>query len=189
MTDLEELANNEQIKELILKTKPTPATNLGLTKIEAYVSFGRYDFYFKNENQEENCINLHPYTSDLYIVLEFLWALTDIKQPICTFIEDEGRHGIFYAESFNDNQIRFVVADDYELYIKFCQTKEHYSFADAHICLDIIINKNRSIKQFYKKLWNEIKDWKSVKFLPHGNKIYKNSEDLIEKLNKYINIR
>lgn len=121
--------------------------------------------------------------------MEFLWALTNLKNPICSFIEDEGRHGVFYAKPINDSQIHFVVADDYELYLKFCQAGEHYCLADAHICIDIIINKNYLIKQFYKKLWNEIKDWKKVKFLPYGNKIYKNSEDLIEKLNKYTNIK
>lgn len=51
MTDLEGLANNNEIKKLIFKTNPIPLNNLGLTKIEADVSFGSYVFYFKNEKQ------------------------------------------------------------------------------------------------------------------------------------------
>ena len=188
MNELEKLANDDEIKGLLAKTKPAPVASLGLIKIEADLSFGSYYFYFKNEEQVENCIFLTPYVSDIYFVLDFLWKLKDTKMPICTLIEDEGQNGIFYAEPINDKQVHFIVADDYELYKRFCKYDERYSFADAHICLDIIMNKERLIKQFYSKLWKEIKDWKSTQYVPWGNKIDKRCEELIYKLNAYLNI-
>ena len=180
------LANDAEIKELISKTNPVFDNNIGLTKIEAELDAGSYYFYFKNQNQEENMIRLTAYNDDIYFVLEFLLRLTNIQAPICTLVRDEGEHGIFYAVPINENQIRFVVADDYELYKRFCQYDEHYSFADAHICLDIIINKNRLIKQFYNAIWEETKNYKNIKWSPIWHGIEKRHIELFEKIKKYL---
>ena len=84
----------------------------------------------------ESCIYLTTYCSDIYCILEFLWETIRITKPICTIIEDEGQNGIFYARPFDNNNIHFFVADDYELYNKFCQDIiDDYSFEDAHICI------------------------------------------------------
>ena len=53
---------------------------------------------------------------------------------------------------------------------------------------NVIIDKDVFVEQFYNKLWNEIKDWKSVKVEPWAEKINKHSEKLIKKLNDYIGI-
>lgn len=186
VNELIKLANDTEIKELISKTNPVFDNNIGLTKIEAELDAGSYYFYFKNQNQEENMIRLTAYNDDIYFVLEFLLRLTNIKAPICTLVRDEGEHGIFYAVPINENQIRFVVADDYELYKRFCQYNEHYSFADAHICLDIIINKNRLIKQFYNAIWEETKNYKNIKWSPIWHGIEKRHIELFEKIKKYL---
>lgn len=186
MDELSKLANDTEIKELISKTNPVFGSNLGLTKIEAELDAGSYDFYFINQNQEENMIRLTAYNDDIYFVLDFVWNLTNIQVPKCLFVRDEGEHGIFYAEPVNENQIHFVVADDYELYKRFCRYDEHYSFADAHICLDIIINKNRLIKQFYNAIWKETEDYKNIKWSPIWQGIQKRHLDLFDKIKKYI---
>ncbi|MBQ8460018.1 hypothetical protein IJ541_07945 [bacterium] len=185
MQELEKLANNTEIKRLIFRTTPIPYNNFGL-RVEAYLSAGSYDFYFKNENNEENIIYLTSYVSDIFVVLKFLWTLAETKNPICTLIEGEGRNGIFYAKPISNNQVHFVVADDYELYKNFCKNNEHYSFEDAHICLDIVANKHRLIKRFYNAIWEETKNYKEIKYSPIWHGIEKRHIDLFEKLKKYI---
>lgn len=185
MNYLSKLALNNEIQELVAKSKPIPVKELPLTKIDCDLSIGNFDFYFKNQNNIENCINLTFYACHLDVVLDFLAALITIASPICTFIMDEGMHGIFYAELMDNNMVRFLVADDYELYLKFCQDRISYSFADCHIILDILIDKDELVKQFYKKLWEKIKDYKTIVYEPYGNRIDKESEKLIKLLNKY----
>lgn len=185
MSYFSNLALDNEIQKLVTKSKPIPVKELPLTKIECDLSVGNFDFYFKNQNDVENCINLTFYACHLDVVLYFLAALITIESPICTFIEDEGMNGIFYAELIDDNTVRFLVADDYELYLKFCQDKISYSFADCHIILDILIDKDELVKQFYKKLWEKIKDYKTIIYKTYGNRIDKESEKLIKLLNKY----
>lgn len=185
MNYLSKLALNNEIQELVTKSKPIPGKELPLAKIECDLSVGNFDFYFKNQNNVEKCINLTFYACHINVVLDFLTALTAIKTPICNFIEDEGMHGIFYAELMDNNMVRFLVADDYELYLKFCQNKVPYSFANCNIILDILIDKDELVKQFYKKLWEKIKDYKTIVYEPYGNRIDKESKKLIEQLNKY----
>ena len=157
LVDFENSVYKDEIQGLLEKTKPVLVKDLRLTKIEADISCAAYNFYFENQYQEESCIYLTTYCSDICCVLEFLWETIHITKPICAIIEDEGQNGIFYARPLDNNQIHFFVADDYELYNKFCQEIiADYSFEDAHICIDVIIDKDVFVKQFYNKLWNEI---------------------------------
>ena len=184
--NFKEIADYYEIKKLIDRTKPIYSKNLEL-KVNADLEVGFYNFYFKNQNNEESCIRLTTYTDDICFVLKFLCNLIEIKKPICNCIEDEGESGIFYAIPINDNQVHFLVADDYELYKKFCKDKEHYSFRDAHICLDIIIDKKQLIKQFYDKIWEQTKNYTVVKadnILWYG--IKKEHLELFDKLKKYL---
>ena len=158
----EEIANYNGIKGLIDRTNPICSSNFEL-KVDADLQIGFYKFYFKNKNNEESCIRLTTYVYDISEILEFLCDLIKIKCPICTLIRDEGEHGIFYARPINNNHIHFVVADDYELYKNFHENNVHYSFKDAHICLDIIIDKNKLIKLFYDKIWEQTKSYKKIK--------------------------
>ena len=189
LVNLEKFVYKDEIQGLLERTKPVLVKDLRLTKIGADISCAAYNFYFENQYQEESCIYLTTYCSDICCVLEFLWETIHITKPICAIIEDEGQNGIFYARPLDNNQIHFFVADDYELYNKFCkEIIADYSFEDAHICIDVNIDKDVFVKQFYNKLWNEIKDWKSVKVEPWAEKINKHSEKLIKNLNDYIGI-
>ena len=186
MSYFEEDANDDEIKKLIDRTNPVYSENLEL-KVEADLEFGSYNFYFKNKNNEENCIRLTSYVDDISIVLKFLCNLIETKNPICNFVNDEGETGIFYAKPINDNQVHFAVADDYELYENFCKNDVHYSYADAHICLDIIIDKKQLLKQFYDKIWEQTKNYKEVEpdnYLWYG--IKKEHLELFDKIKKYL---
>ena len=186
MSYFEEDANDDEIKKLIDRTNPVYSENLEL-KVEADLEFGSYNFYFKNKKNEENCIRLTSYVDDISIVLKFLCNLIEITNPICNFVNDEGETGIFYAKPINDNQIHFVVADDYELYENFCKNDVHYSYADAHICLDIIIDKKQLLKQFYDKIWEQTKNYKTAKVdysLWRG--IEEEHLELFDKIKKYL---
>ena len=140
LVNLENSVYKDEIQGLLERTKPVLVKDLRLTKIGADISCAAYNFYFENQYQEESCIYLTTYCSDICCVLEFLWETIHITKPICAIIKDEGQNGIFYARPLDNNQIHFFVADDYELYNKFCQEIiADYSFEDAHICIDVII--------------------------------------------------
>ena len=195
MYNFEEIANDDEIKKLILRTNPTYSNSLelevdaGLSPIFDDFSIESYSFCFKNRNNEENWISLTMYTDeDLSDVLGFLCDLIKTKCPICTLIQNEGEHGIFYARPINDNQIHFVVADDYELYRNFCTNNVHYSFEDAHICLDIVIDKKQLIKQFYDELWEKTQSYKDAKFDNLWKDIQKRYINLFDKLKEYLSL-
>ena len=185
LVDFENSVYKDEIQGLLERTKPVLVKELRLTKIEADISCAAYNFYFENQYQEESCIYLTTYCSDICCVLEFLWETIHITKPICAIIEDEGQNGIFYARPLDNNQIHFFVADDYELYNKFCQEIiADYSFEDAHICIDVIIDKDVFVKQFYNKLWNEIKDWKIFFIREFGSFYHFNLKCLTERIEK-----
>ena len=113
LVNLEKFVYKDEIQGLLERTKPVLVKELRLTKIEADISCAAYNFYFENQYQEESCIYLTTYCSDICCVLEFLWETIHITKPICTIIEDEGQNGIFYARPLDNNQIHFLVLFSY----------------------------------------------------------------------------
>lgn len=159
-----------------------------LDKIEGNIEWGTFFFDFKSIEGNEFSISLDA-CSDISQILEMFVSLINNETKHIEDIEDEGYNSVFYTECLENEKIRFFIANVAELYRSFCKNEiDDYSYKDAEINLDIIINKKTFIEQFYKKLSPLINNLDDIDFIPYGNGIeVERCKTLIPIIKQYVN--
>lgn len=173
----------EQIRNLLKKSTPVEVESLNFTGFVNGHSHGIYDFYLKNTKNKRIVIPFRDELSNINDFWPFLEFLTSTNETSLLYIDDDGNEQILYVEHINEQNIRFFIAETWNVYDKFQKHEiEHYTYEDADVLLDVIINKKVMIKQFYEQLLKMFDGWeKETDFAPWAtdvNEWQKDSEIL-----------
>ena len=166
--------------DLIEKSSPSTNSNLSFINIKERV--GWVCITVKNDTSEF----LIKYSScmfDTSCLVRFFEKLISLKEKTVLVLDNEGSLPILYAEPIDNNNVRFIFAHDYNLFLN--DDIDEYTIRDYKIECDAIINKKELLKTFYNILYSftenyNLKDAYNPEFKIEVSKKYLN------KINSYI---
>lgn len=152
--------------ELIMalnNSSPVYSSNLVFLKSGANLDLGEFRFLIKGFYKKEYEIIFHKTRTSINDFWRFLEVLAKGNNSLLFDMYYKGREVFIICSKFNKTDLRFSVLDTFELYKKEREGKIlSYSYAECNIGLDLIINKRKFIKSFYKELYRLLKESASV---------------------------
>ena len=157
------------IKSFISTTKPVECDKFKLERIEE--DAGWVNSYFKY-NDISIRVLLTLATSDLSDLVEFFENLINMNEEMVTFLDDEiVSEPLLYASPVDDEKIRFIIADGEKFHTKWkngeLDGEAEPRLYQYEIRCDVIIDKNKLLKEFYYAVKNLINS-----FVPDEHDIY-----------------
>ena len=143
--------DTEEEKEIIeLVKKSKPSTNSKLSVAEITENAG-WIYITAKINDSEISINHSSYVSDSSYLIEFFEKIIHLKEELVLVLDYEGSNPILYAAPIDENNVRFLFAHDYNLFLN--DDIDEYKISDYTIECDIIIDKKELLENFYKILY------------------------------------
>lgn len=119
----------------------------------------------------------------LLSLIRFFQRIIKLKDDVVLFLDNEGSDPMLYAKIMDDNKVRFIFAQDYELYKKFVDDEiEDWELEDYKIECDIIVDKKDLIREFYEIL-------KDYNFKAYAESLYidiKNCKQNLKKIKNFL---
>lgn len=137
----------QEISELIKKSNPCTGSKLSLIKIEEKAG---WIYITAKVNDYEFSINQSSYVSDTSYLIKFFEEIIELKEELTLALDYEGSNPILYASPVDNNNVRFLFAHDYNLFLN--DDIGEYKISDYTIDCDIIIDKKELIEKFYNIL-------------------------------------
>ena len=120
---------------------------------------------------------------DISYLIRFFQKIIKLKNDVVLFLDNEGSDPMLYAKVMDGNKVRFIFAQDYELYKKFVDDEiEDWELEDYKIECDVIIDKKDLIRDFYKIL----KDYNINECSPYSDIDIKNCKHNLNKMKKFL---
>lgn len=138
----------QEITELIKKSHPSTDSKLSVVKIEEKSG---WIYITAKINDSEFHINHSSYVSDTSYLIKFFEEIIELKEELVLALDYEGSDPILYAAPVDDNNVRFLFAHDYNLFLN--DDVDEYKISDYTIECDAIVNKKELLKIFYDILY------------------------------------
>ena len=170
--DLNEINGIEEFKVLLSKSSPILTDIFMIKKISGSLEYGDYTFYIEAPTNNDFYFYLDSSLSDIEQIFEFLESIANIKNEIGMVISSDGPEVTLYAKPIDEYKIRLFMVDTCEAYDKFVKDIiKTYSYSEAKILCDIVIDKRILIKQFFEKLEVLFEDYETIDVAPYGNSL------------------
>lgn len=138
--------DTEEEKEIIdLIKNSNPNCNATLSFVEIKEKAGWIYITVKTDDSEFS-INHSSYISDTSCLIKFFEEIINLKEEIVLALDYEGSNPILYVAPI-DNNIRFLFAHDYNLFLN--DDIDEYKISDYTIECDVVVNKKELLKNFY----------------------------------------
>jgi len=176
--DAEEM---QELIELINKSKPIVEFVLSFDKIKD--KHGQVSLTTKI-NKSEFSINYCSYLFDTSYLIKFFADIINLKEDIVLVLDNEGIEPILYASPNSTNNVRFIFAHDYDLFLN--TDISEYNISDYKIECDIIIDKKELLKRFYNIIYPLVMNYN----LKNDDKIVYNIENgkkYLKEIEKFLN--
>lgn len=139
----------QEIKDLVNKSCPIQNTKLSFIKMEEEAGWTRITVKF---NDGEFLIKYSSYMFDASVLSQFIAKIIDIKEEIVLFLDYEGSWPLLYINPIDDD-VRFLFAHDYNLFLNDDYDIDEYTIRDYTIECDTVVNKKELLKNFYDILY------------------------------------
>ena len=148
MNIFNEIYDEAEINVLISKSTPRKS-NFKVISFERKCGWA----YIKAQaNNQEFSINYSSYMTDERGLIKFLKETFEQNNEVSIFLDYEGSDPLIYLCPKENNEIRFLFAHDYELFLD--DNIDDYSIREYKIECDVVLDKKMLSKEFLKMKTN-----------------------------------
>ena len=133
--------DEKEILELVNKSAPSLDSKLTFTEIKE--SSG-WTYITAKVNESEFSINYSSVMFDGSVLIKFFAEIINIEEEAVLFLDYEGSYPLLYVKPVDKDKVRFLFADDYDLFAN--DDIDDYKISDYKIDCDIIIDKKTLLK-------------------------------------------